>query len=278
MLAGALEAVRLGFRIVPLRPWSKRLEAGSGRTGPLALATSDPAELARLVGEDPRRNIGAVHPPGVVCLDVERKNGKDGARTLRRLGVTLPPTLDATTPSGGWHSYYRLPAGARRVPRLVDASGSLELLDTWSVIPPSVTSEGAYRWLDTPWDGSRLADLPTLPKAIIDAAWECERRRHALDLASLGDRRRAPLLVSHDELLRRLADLTGFMPYQTSTLADGSRRYLTSCVAHRPDRRPSLGVTLFASSGWCPHCFAGCSIAAVLDALGPDVGGLARPR
>ncbi|RUU02334.1 hypothetical protein EOD23_20005, partial [Mesorhizobium sp. USDA-HM6] len=48
---------------------------------------------------------------GIIALDVDRKNGRDGLHTLATLGRHLPATAWQQTPSGGYHYLYRGPAG-----------------------------------------------------------------------------------------------------------------------------------------------------------------------
>lgn len=50
-------------------------------------------------------------PSGIWVLDIDRKNGVDGERSLAAAGIVLPPTLEVATQSGGRHLYFRLPDG-----------------------------------------------------------------------------------------------------------------------------------------------------------------------
>lgn len=65
---------------------------------------------------DPRAGYGiatGVRSGGVVCLDIDAKNGVDGFATLESLESrwgTLPETLQVASPSGGIHLYFWAPA------------------------------------------------------------------------------------------------------------------------------------------------------------------------
>ncbi len=57
----------------------------------------------------------------------------------------------------------------------------------------------------------------------------------------------------------------------------GAGRWLARCPAH-DDRRPSLSVAELEDGRVLVHCFAGCAIEEVLDALGLTFGDLFPPR
>ncbi|OAI14217.1 hypothetical protein A1507_15555 [Methylomonas koyamae] len=57
---------------------------------------------------------------------------------------------------------------------------------------------------------------------------------------------------------------------------NGSNRWLAKCPAH-PDRSPSLAIRL-ADDRILIHCFAGCSVDAVLSAVGLDMADLFPDR
>jgi hypothetical protein len=75
-------------------------------------------------------NIGIIPTDDMVVVDVDRKNGKQGAETLERLQRQHGPLGEPhqTTPSGGWHFVFRLPKGADAT-RLPNRSGVLDGFD-----------------------------------------------------------------------------------------------------------------------------------------------------
>lgn len=84
--------------------------------GGAKLATRDQTAIARLWTAFPDALIGIATgtPSGdLIALDVDRKNGKDGLRSLAALNLWPPATAWQQTPSGGYHYLYRSPAGQR---------------------------------------------------------------------------------------------------------------------------------------------------------------------
>jgi len=82
--------------------------------GGVWLATRNETAIARLWTAFPGAMIGiatGAASGGVIALDVDRKNGRDGLHTLAALGRRLPTTAWQQTPSGGYHYLYRGPVG-----------------------------------------------------------------------------------------------------------------------------------------------------------------------
>jgi hypothetical protein len=97
-------AGKLGWPVYP-RPQGRFIKNSQGWKD----ATRDPAKIARWWQQYPDALIGmptgAVS--GVVVLDIDRKNGKDGYEVLERLGkAQLPDTPMAHTPNHGVHVYF----------------------------------------------------------------------------------------------------------------------------------------------------------------------------
>ena len=69
-----------------------------------------------------RHNIGAITEKfgdneALIVVDIDRKNGVDGAETIRRLeieGFDFPDTVEHVTPSGGAHVIYRSPYSVKQ--------------------------------------------------------------------------------------------------------------------------------------------------------------------
>lgn len=152
MLDHALALAAQGFRVFPLEP--------GGKTPALAtdwkkIATSDP-ERVRAMWWDPVMevdlpyNVGIATGQGLVVLDVDMKDGKDGERSLRLLEMLfeeLPATRQVRTPSGGRHLYFRtdrrLGNSASRIADGVDLRGE----GGFVVGPGSVVGGVAYEWI-----------------------------------------------------------------------------------------------------------------------------------
>ena len=63
-----------------------------------------------LPDDDQETNLGVL-TRNVIVLDLDRKNGKDGVRTLQDAGLTYPDSFIVHTPSNGLHVYYKIPDG-----------------------------------------------------------------------------------------------------------------------------------------------------------------------
>jgi len=94
-------------------------------------ASSDPEMISELFSKAPSAALIGIATGDVIAIDIDRKDGKDGYQwsTL----AELPFTRMQSTPSGGQHRFYRLPAGRK-------LAGSLS-----SLYPGiDVKSEGGY--------------------------------------------------------------------------------------------------------------------------------------
>lgn len=160
MLDAALALASRGFRVFPVAAGQvgKPRIKGWGRE-----ATTDEARLREWWSRWPDDNVAvACGPSGLVVLDLDTKNGKDGRMELDALEVEhgeLPPTLRARTPSGGEHLYFLGDAGTTvdRIARGVDTRGSGGQ-GGYVLAPPSSRPDGAYSWLTDP--GHPIAELP----------------------------------------------------------------------------------------------------------------------
>lgn len=170
-LGTAADLVPLGFKVFPL---------ATGRKVPLIKAwqreaSDDLDTITAWAAEWPKANIGVATgaASGVIVIDVDTKNGKDGHATLAVLakqGKELPPSPIAITPSGGRHLYIRAVPGIRNVVEIQGGRGIGAGIDIradggYIVAPPSIlqTCEahgaGTYRWLVPPM----TANFPRLP-------------------------------------------------------------------------------------------------------------------
>ena len=94
-------------------------------------------------------NVG-VHCTGLIVLDVDVKNrGYDSLLALELGDTPLPATLEASTPSGGRHLFYRLPDGHPGVPNRAGALGpGIDIKSTRGYVlgVGSRTAAGEYVW------------------------------------------------------------------------------------------------------------------------------------
>jgi hypothetical protein len=100
---------RAGFVLFPVDP-SKR-----ARVKWKAEATSDESKIRRWWRKWPDSGIGfpTGERNGVSILDLDKKEGKDGAAELAKRGVTIARLFRYSTPSGGEHVAFEHPAGLR---------------------------------------------------------------------------------------------------------------------------------------------------------------------
>lgn len=126
-------------------------------------ASNSPEQIADWQAEFPGANIGLATgtASGVFVLDVDPRNGGSAAlAALIQKHGPLPRTVQASTPSGGAHYYFK------HVPGLTNSAGKIGPgLDIRAdggqvVIPPSTTHAGAYTWVNAPWD-TEIAEAPS---------------------------------------------------------------------------------------------------------------------
>jgi putative DNA primase/helicase len=166
-LNAAADLVPLGFKVVPLIP---------GRKLPLIKewqhqASDDLDTITAWATEWPDANIAIATgvKSGVLVIDIDMKDGKNGQATLDALakeGKVLPPSPTLMTPSGGLHRLFFAVPGLRNVVEIqagrgIGAGVDLRADGGLAVMPPSVLTEwrkgdefvhraGAYRWLVPP--------------------------------------------------------------------------------------------------------------------------------
>jgi hypothetical protein len=135
-------ALAAGLAVFPLPAGAKRAEPGWP-----ARVTTDAAAAA---GWPEDANIGvACRASGVVGLDLDRKDGVDGAETLRVLCAAArerwPDTFTVSTAHGGLHLYFRAPADV--------------------VVPSSI---GRWPGVDVRAPGARLGGYLVGPGSLVD--------------------------------------------------------------------------------------------------------------
>lgn len=138
----AVDLAELGFRVLPLDGKVPALTDWPTR------ATAKPTDVRKLFRRMPQANVGIATGRGIFVLDVDP--GRGGNESLASL-PELPVTLTARTGGGGWHYYFRAPAG-RRVANSRDRLGKgLDVRGDGGqvVAPPSRhPSGGVYTWAE----------------------------------------------------------------------------------------------------------------------------------
>ena len=113
MVEYALEYARRGWRVFPL---SGKIPLKNSHG--FEDATTDEMTIRSWWNDNPMYNIGIAtgrSSGGLVVLDLDRKNGKDGYKALvewqiqNRLSRPFPDTVKAVSGTGGEHWYYQMP-------------------------------------------------------------------------------------------------------------------------------------------------------------------------
>lgn len=198
-------------------------------------ATKDPAQIFQLWSQWPEANIGVVTGKisGIVVLDEDNKNDKNGAESLRLLLEEygpLPDTLMSATVSNGRHYVFRSPAASVR-----SKKGFREGLDflaegSYFVAPPSRIGEKSYEWTVQ----SEIAECPAWLAAV---GQETEEEDNDTDEESPGER-----------ITRLVLEL--FPKGKRS-----NKYWMTICPYH-DDQEASLSITLKTGSFRCFACSA----------------------
>ncbi len=138
--------------IFPLAPGSKRPIRGSHG---LRDATDDPDATRVRWQRTPQANIAAAtgSRSGFWVLDIDMPDGPESLTALEAEHDPLPVTVEASTPRGGRHLYWRwhgdgpeIRNSAGRIGKGLDVRGECGSI----VLPPSVLADGrGYRWVKT---------------------------------------------------------------------------------------------------------------------------------
>lgn len=144
-------AIALGLPVFPCAADKSPLTAHGHRD-----ASTEPARIWAMFSH-PRAALIAIptgRVSGIVAVDVDRKNGKDGLRWLEAVEARLPPTKVDGTPNGGLHLLFQAPAltvptSVSRLAPGVDVRGEGGSV----IVPPSP----GYRVIQS----GPLAEMPT---------------------------------------------------------------------------------------------------------------------
>ena len=173
-ISAALALAGDGYRIFPLVPGEKLPDTKNGCLD----ATQDEEQIRQWWRRRPLPNVGvATGHGGLVVLDVDHKDGRDGPASLKlleqRLGE-LPLTRTVVTPSGGTH-YYLL--GGDDIRNSADALAiGIDVRGVGGyVVGPGSTFDGKPYVLD---DGSPVE--ATLPETWREALMHASRSRDAV--------------------------------------------------------------------------------------------------
>lgn len=167
----ALVWAKAGIPIFPARAESKSPHINGWKDR----ATTDAAQLRRWWRKWPDAMPAIVTGTrsGIAVLDLDRKNGKDGFKTLRELGHD-PDALSAhviSTPSGGAHLYFRHVEGLKQSAGKIGPGVDVRAEGSLVIAPGAINGKGTYGRLSGPLKRV-MADLKPWPEAIQPPARE----------------------------------------------------------------------------------------------------------
>jgi hypothetical protein len=160
ILTAALAYAARGVAVFPARPDQKSsyksAEYSDGRAWGM---TRDAGEICRDFMRWPKARIGIPTGAGnriiVIETDTPQGHGVDGAITLAELEAKhgpLPVTLQAISPSGSIHRYFRHPGPDSKIKTTASELGAgIDVRGDGGMViaPPSVNLDGrAYRWIN----------------------------------------------------------------------------------------------------------------------------------
>ena len=210
----ALEAAARGWHVFPARikDGSKRsYVAGKANGGARWGATTDPDTIRNYWQQFPEALLGITTGPNsgffVIDADTPEGHAKDGVGTLRgwiKEHRPLPHTIEATTPSGGWHIYFRWPdnLGIRnsesKLAPGIDVRGEGGMV----LAPPTIKpgSEKPYRWENSPG----FFELAECPEWLLD-------KIRAAQAPKLSERAMPPVEGVTPANLSEVADLLDYI-------------------------------------------------------------------
>jgi len=106
---------------------------------------------------------GAEH--NLICVDIDRKNGKDGFTALTDLGILIPDNIPAvSTPSGGLHYLFKFPDELKKHQTFWQFKNGIDIQgeNSITILPPSAYPGGAYEWITPIHD-----ELPKMPNSLL---------------------------------------------------------------------------------------------------------------
>jgi hypothetical protein len=152
--AAAIELAAKGIPVFPCAPNQKRPLTPRG----LYDATADERAIAEWFRRWPAANLAIPtgHRSGLLVLDIDCKNGRNGGATLTALEADLgrlPLTHAASTPSGGEHRFFHMPTTSIRNSAGKVMGADAPGLDVrgdggYVLVSPSVIDGCSYQWTD----------------------------------------------------------------------------------------------------------------------------------
>lgn len=240
----AMALTRKGFRVFPCSPLAKD-PACKWK----AEATTDLDRASALwSGQLSDANIGIATGGGLVVVDVDMKNGRQGLQSLDALQhefkEALPPTLMARTPSGGLHLYFSYPADQRAIGNRAGLRDGIDIRGAggYVVAPPSELNNerdgtGKYTWVEA------TKPIAAAPNWLLDL----------IEKTTPADTQGAPITDGSRQILDALAFLSNHPPAIEGASGD-AHTYATAVRLRDFGVSEDTAVHLLQTSGWNSRC------------------------
>jgi hypothetical protein len=183
----AVALAKMGFRVLPIKQGTKAPAQPRNKPRPPKgqyhqhIPSRDPADVAAMWtgprGASLSFDIG-INTEGLLVLDIDDRDGRTGTRSFDELacvhGLDLN-TVVASTPSGGRHYFYKLPAdidpaivnlGSDKLGSGIDHRSYNSLV----VAPGTTRPRGEYKWVRSPDE----SEMKTAPQSLVHL---CSRQK-----------------------------------------------------------------------------------------------------
>lgn len=162
MLAAALDYAARGWHVFPAPPGEKKSHLkGANANGARWGATTDPTLIVSYWDQFPRANVGIAAGPSsgffVVECDTPAGHDVDGIGNMAALieqHGPLPDTIEALSPSGSWHIFFRWPEGEEIINGAGEVAPGIDVRGEGGMVigVPSVKPgrPQPYRWKNPP--------------------------------------------------------------------------------------------------------------------------------
>ena len=132
------------FKIFPLKVNSKSEQVLKSWKNE---ATNDLQQVQNWWNHNPSYNIGLKTGNGLIVIDVDCKNDKNGLKQLKPFLDTFPKTRIAKTCHDGYHFYYKV---NREIRNSIDLMEGIDVRGDGGYVlaPPSVVDDKSYIWVN----------------------------------------------------------------------------------------------------------------------------------
>jgi Bifunctional DNA primase/polymerase, N-terminal/AAA domain len=178
----AVALAKMGFRVLPVKPGTKAPAQPPNKPRPPKgryhqyIPSRDPADVAAMWTGPNGESLGfdlGINTEGLLVLDIDDRDGRTGSASfdeLVRMHGLDPHTVVASTPSGGRHYFYRLPAdidpttvkfGSDKLGSGIDHRSYNSLVVGAGTVRPG---KGEYRWVRSPAE----YEMKETPRWLVD--------------------------------------------------------------------------------------------------------------